>query len=172
MGMHLTLGFPGLDTQFVLGALHEAGCDPHPGEYGIKDTDHVPRFTRWAMDLDQFIQLYSHCIERGSRDGRSSAMARQLEKAFATFDTDNSGVLARADMRSILLRMASAPLDEQRLDEVLDELSGNADEMADGMITIASFSRWMMSTYMSFLKDPSLVHDSMERWQDFAVYNQ
>ena len=99
-------------------------------------------------------------------------MARQLEKAFATFDTDNSGVLARADMRSILLRMASAPLDEQRLDEVLDELSGDADEMADGMITISSFSRWMMSTYMSFLKDPSLVHDSMERWQDFTVYNQ
>ena len=55
---------------------------------------------------------------------------------------------------------------------MLDELSGDADEMADGMITISSFSRWMMSTYMSFLKDPSLVHDSMERWQDFTVYNQ
>ena len=41
----------------------------------------------------------------------------------------------------------------------------------DGMITIASFSEWMMSTYTSYLKDPSLVHDSINKWPDF-VYNQ
>ena len=33
-------------------------------------------------------------------------------------------------------------------------------------------SRWMMSTYASYLQDPSLVHDSVAKWTDFEVYSQ
>jgi Ca2+-binding EF-hand superfamily protein len=118
------------------------------------------------MDLEAFVTAYSYSIER-----RSSSMVRQLEKAFAAFDTQGTGVLPLADMRSLLKRMACAPLDERRLDDVLAELAGHADDLADGMITINSFSRWMMSTYKRFLKDPSLVADSKARWSDMT-YNQ
>ena len=46
------------------------------------------------------------------------------------------------------------------------------DGLGGGMISLASFSKWMMSTYMSYLKDPSLVADSTATWADYAVYNQ
>ena len=42
--------------------------------------------------------------------------------------------------------------------------------MAEGMVTISSFSAWMMSTYESYLKDPSLVQDSTQKWG--RVYDQ
>ena len=41
---------------------------------------------------------------------------------------------------------------------MLAELDGNG----DGMITLTSFSEWMMRTYTSFLRDPSLVRDSYD----------
>ena len=70
--------------------------------------------------------------------------------------------------------MASAPLDEDRLEEVLMELGGvDAEEGLTRMpITIASFSSWMMRTYTSFLRDPSLVHDSLKPKIPDFVYNQ
>lgn len=161
------LGFPGLNTNFILDALREAGCRPHPGEH--EDT--------WAMDVEQFVQVYVHSIRRGS-----SVMARQIEKAFEAFDTTSSGVLLVPEMRALLQRMASGPLDEERLDEVLGELvehhagpKGSSkspeEEFADAMIDKASLSRWMLSTYLNFLKDPSLVVDSVDYFPEF-VYNQ
>jgi Ca2+-binding EF-hand superfamily protein len=99
-------------------------------------------------------------------------MAAQVEKAFATFDPSGSGVLHQSELREALQRMASAPLDERRLDEVLAELAGDSKD--PGMattITIASFARWMMGTYTKFLQDPSLVQDSVSKWPAF-VYNQ
>ena len=61
--------------------------------------------------------------------------------------------------------------------EVLRELGGVHDEMGDAdhgdaPITIAGFSSWMMSTYASYLRDPSLVQDSISKSPDFIVYNQ
>jgi len=152
------LGFPGLDTSSIHERFLEAGCPLH--QCGYKDTH------SWAVDVDQFVQLYTHCIREGS-----SAMARQVEKAFSAFDLTGSGVMARAEMRSLLLRMASGKLDEARLDEKLDELVGYGEELADGMITLQTFSRWMMSTYKSFLIDPSLVQDSINKTPDF-IYSQ
>ena len=104
-------------------------------------------------------------------------MGRQLEKAFAAFDLSGSGVLRQDELKTALRRMASAPLDEEHLDQVLRELSGGDTEARDlaggnAPITIASFSKWMMSTYASYLRDPSLVHDSVSKWPDFHVYNQ
>ena len=151
-----TLGFPGLDVNYVREALREAGCQAHPAEYG-----------GWAMDLDGFVNLYTHGITR-----RSSAMARQLEKAFAAFDTSGAGMLPLAELRTALQRMASGPLDDERIDEVLGQLAGHEDQMGEGMVTISSFSRWMMSTYSSYLRDPSLVQDSTTKWTDFFAYNQ
>ena len=40
-----------------------------------------------------------------------------------------------------------------------------------GAITTASFSSWMLRTYTSYLRDPSLVQDSITKWPEF-VYNQ
>ena len=180
--MHLeagmqTLGFPGLDSNFVREALREAGCETSAGEAGSlhPDTAVISRRSvddnSWAMDIDQFVTLYTHTVQR-----KSSAMGRQLEKAFAAFDPSDSGVLLQSELKSALSKMASAPLDEERLDEVLKELGGSDDDMGDGNggnapITIKSFSRWMMSTYASYLRDPSLVQDTMAKWGDF-VYNQ
>ena len=39
------------------------------------------------------------------------------------------------------------------------------------MIDKASLSRWMLSTYLNFLKDPSLVVDSVDHYPEI-VYNQ
>ena len=110
---------------------------------------------------------------------KSSAMGRQLEKAFAAFDASGTGVLRQSELKEALRRMASAPLDEEHLDRVLQEIGGVSDEMGGGddgggnaPITITSFSKWMMSTYASYLRDPSLVYDSVDKWPDFAVYNQ
>lgn len=163
------LGFPGLDSNFVLDALREAGCRPHANEH---------RGT-WAMDVEQFVQLYVHSIKRGS-----SVMARQIEKAFEAFDTTGSGVLLVPEMRALLQRMVSGPLDEARLDMVLEELVGYKvrgaaaggykspeEEYADAMIDKDSLSQWMLATYLNFLKDPSLIVDSAERFPDI-VYNQ
>jgi len=153
------LGFPGLDTTFVHDKLLEAGCQPHDAMYAWdKDS--------WAMDVDQFVHLYTHSIKEGS-----SAMAKQVEKAFAALDTMGAGVMARPQMRQLLQRMASGKLDDAQLDKNLDELVGYSDELADGTITLHTFRRWMMSTYKSFLLDPSLVHDSMDKWPDF-IYSQ
>jgi len=153
-----TLGFPGLDASFVLKALREAGCNPLPS--GLLSSE--PR--RWAIDLEQFVQAYSHGIRRVN-----SAVARQLEKAFAAFDSTGSGMLPVFELRQALQRMTSAPLDEQKLDEVLHELAGHEDDLAEGMVTISSFLSWMMNAYTIGLKDNTLVTDS---YQKFQAYNQ
>ena len=171
------LGFPGLDTKSVQASLHAAGCDTSAGEtrallhpdqatVGRRSSDEFS----WAMNLEQFVTVYTHAVMR-----KSSAMGRQLEKAFAAFDPTGSGVLMQSELKKALGKMASAPLDDERLDEVLQELGGGDDEMSQGgnaPITIASFSRWMMSTYASYLRDPSLVQDSTAKWHDYIVYNQ
>ncbi|KAL3919477.1 MAG: hypothetical protein SGPRY_005616 [Prymnesium sp.] len=105
--------------------------------------------------------VYTDCVRRGS-----SASARQLQMAFAAFDEDGNGILGAEELREALLRMASAPIDEERLQLVLNDLAGD-----DGRITIASFSQWMMDEYTSYLQDPSRVQDSITKWPDF-VYNQ
>lgn len=213
-----TLGFPGLDSNFVRQALREAGCltdADAPLSRGDAVRSRQLGEDDWAMDLGQFVAVYTYGVQRSS-----SAMARQLEKAFSTFDLAGSGVLTPWELRDALGRMASAPLDERRLEEVwparctrlecpraaaarrsrticdvyscrLAPDSGGArvtrlsrplptqvlkglavyNELGEGAITIASFSRWMMSTYASYLKDPSLVTDSIGKWSDL-VYNQ
>ena len=172
------LGFPGLDSNFVRDALTRAGCGRSAGEAGRIHPDAAVLSRRalddrsWAMDLDQFVKVYTHAVMT-----KSSAMGRQLEKAFAAFDLSGSGVLRQDELKTALRRMASAPLDEEHLDQVLRELSGGDTEARDlaggnAPITIASFSKWMMSTYASYLRDPSLVHDSVSKWPDFHVYNQ
>jgi hypothetical protein len=84
-------------------------------------------------------------------------------------------VLSQSELRRALQRMATAPLDEERLDEVLQELAGaSADGITipgQGAITMKSFMEWMLSTYTSYLKDPSLVPDSMEN-VEIPIYNQ
>jgi len=158
------LGFPGLNTHSILQTLKEAGCSPHPNEH--EDT--------WCMDIEQFVEVYTHSIKRGS-----SVMARQIEKAFEAFDTTGSGVLLVPEMRALLLRMASGPVDDDRLDEVLGELGGYTassgtgpqspdEEFTHAMIDKKSLSRWMLSTYLNFLKDPSLV---LDQFPDI-IYNQ
>uniref|UniRef100_A0A7S0L6X9 EF-hand domain-containing protein n=2 Tax=Coccolithus braarudii TaxID=221442 RepID=A0A7S0L6X9_9EUKA len=161
-----TLGFPGLDTEFVRAALVHAGCyNPSTAELGARlpwwKGKGIEEDRSWAMNLEQFVQVYTHAVQHGS-----STSARQLEMAFAQFDDDDDGVMTTEELRQALHRMASAPIDEERLQVVLDELSGN-----DGKITIASFGDWMMNTYKSFLEDPSRVQDSITKWPDF-VYNQ
>ena len=71
----------------------------------------------WAIDHEAFVQVYTDSVQR-----RSSTMARQLEKAFRAFDVWDTGVLSQNELRDALRRMASAPLDEDALDEVLLEL--------------------------------------------------
>lgn len=163
-----TLGFPaGLSSGDIRQALVDAGCSPsaHAAD------DHYsqalcgdPKEAEWSMGLEQFVQVYMHSVQRCS-----STMARQLDMAFAAFDGNNDGVLAVAEMRDALHRMASAPLDDNRVDVVLQEL----DSDGDGKITLTDFSQWMMRTYTSFLKDPSLVQDSTKNVKAHEiVYNQ
>ena len=58
------------------------------------------------------------------------------------------------------------------VDGVDDEMGGqDGGETGDAPITIDGFSRWMMSTYESYLRDPSLVKDSLSKFPDF-IYNQ
>lgn len=137
------------------------GQPSHPDHQWLSTRDAEER-TQWAMDLDQFIQVYTHSVQRSS-----SANARQLDMAFAAFDTHGEGVLGCAEFREALHRMASAPLDERQVDKVMSELDDG-----DGTISLTSFSRWMMRTYTSFLEDPSLVHDKAEDAFPDHVYNQ
>ena len=62
--------------------------------------------------------------------------------------------------------MASAPLDQAQVDQILAELDDG-----DGTISLTSFSRWMMRTYTAYVHDPSLVQDSVSKWSEM-VYNQ
>ena len=100
-------------------------------------------------------------------------MTRQIEKAFDAFDPSGIGVLAQSELRGALQRMATAPLDETRLDQVLKELAGASAEgitsPGQAAITMKSFSDWMLDTYTSYLKDPSLVVDSLDK---VPVYHQ
>ena len=77
------------------------------------------------------------------------------------------GVLSQRELKEALCMMASAPLDEERLDEVLLELSSASQEglslPGHQAITIQAFSQWMMNTYTKYLKDPSLIADSMTK---------
>ena len=232
-----TLGYPGLDTSAIRAALVESGCKPcqegihTPGSVGsTSESDAATAWAAssppadgayarelgWAMDLDSFIQVYTDAVRSGS-----SAMGRQLEKAFDAFDpsvrgipqapshpsfshvrrqsvtqcrhaasiaprpnkplpsalvvSQGQGVLSQSELRLALRRMATAPLDERRLDEVLHELAGASEDgitvPGQGAITMKSFMEWMLSTYTSYLKDPSLVADSMEN-VEVTVYNQ
>ena len=126
------------------------------------------RDVTWATDLDSFVRVYTQRVQRVS-----STMARQLEKAFAAFDETGSGVMAQSELRQALSRMASAPLDEARLDQILREVAGDDDKKLTGRpITIASFSHWMMRAYTQQLSDGSYTMEgSLEVWPDF-VYNQ
>ena len=166
-----TLGFPaGLSSGHIRQALVDAGCSPSAHALEQWDVHYFqalrgePTEAEWSMGLEQFVQVYMHSVQRCS-----STMARQLDMAFAAFDSNGDGVLAVAEMRDALHRMASAPLDENRVDVVLKELDGDG----DGKITLTDFSEWMMRTYTSFLKDPSLVQDSMKNVKAHEiVYNQ
>ena len=126
------------------------------------------RDVTWATDLDSFVRVYTQRIQRVS-----STMARQLEKAFAAFDETGSGVMAQSELRRALSRMASAPLDDARLDQVLREVAGDDDKKLTGRpITIGTFSHWMMRAYTQQLSEGSYTMEgSLERWPDF-VYNQ
>ena len=54
-----------------------------------------------------------------------------------------------------------------------DYYTKGIDGDGDGKITLTDFSEWMMRTYTSFLKDPSLVQDSMKNVKAHEiVYNQ
>ena len=197
-----TLGFPGLDTSSVRKALIASGCTPcyeaadgsvsglrhgkghmqdvvegkgslltSSGSSSSSSSGVSEQELSWAMDLDSFVHVYTDAVRQGS-----SAMARQLEKAFQAFDPSGKGVLAQDELRNALRRMASAPLDEERLDDVLHDLgsaSATGIEIPGHLpITIKSFSEWMMDTYTSYLKDPSLITDSLKTPGAEHVYNQ
>jgi len=139
-----TLGFPGLSSAQIQQALIDAGCDVNePDEmYHALHGWRAPSETAeapWVMDLSQFVQVYMHSVQRCS-----STMARQLDMAFAAFDSDSDGVLEVVEMRDALRRMASAPLDDTQVDNVLAELDSNG----DGKITLTTFSDWMTRTYV------------------------
>jgi len=124
------------------------------------------------MDLDQFVQVYTHFINKVSA---SSSTARQLDLAFAALNPNHSGSATRKELHAALAHMSTAPLDEERVDEILTELE---DAKEGGKITVASFTAWMARRYASSLGDPSVIHDSMERVPNYGdiwplqVYNQ
>jgi hypothetical protein len=82
-------------------------------------------------------QVYTHFINKVSA---SSSTARQLNLAFAALNPSHSGSATRAELQAALRRMSTAPLDEERVDEILTELE---DAKEGGKITVASFTAWM-----------------------------
>ena len=123
-----------------------------------------PGDASWAMNLENFVAAYTKMMEDAN-----SAVSRQLEKAFAAFDPNGDGLVSKSDLREMLRRMATAPLDEVMVDKIVDELSEDADE-AD-QISLGSFSRWMGRAYSSYMHNPALVKDSTAKWRE-EVYNQ
>ena len=109
----------------------------------------------------------------GTRDsgGLITFVSRQLEKAFDAFDTSGDGVVSKSDLREMLRRMATAPLDEAKVDTILNELADAVDAEEGGQISLGSFSRWMGRTYSSYMHNPALVKDSTAKWRE-EVYNQ
>ena len=59
------------------------------------------------MNLENFVAAYTKMMEDAN-----SAVSRQLEKAFAAFDPNGDGLVSKSDLREMLRRMATAPLDE------------------------------------------------------------
>jgi|TARA_B100000524_G_C23606439_1_gene354582 Ca2+-binding EF-hand superfamily protein len=105
------------------------------------------------MSLDQFIRVYTRFCHADM-----SSQARQLDLAFAALNPDHSGVVSRVELHETLRRMSSAPLDDEMVDQVLEEL-----EDGKGTISLASFTQWMARRYEQSLEDTSLIKDSVER---------
>lgn len=163
-----SLGFPGLDSHTVRAALRIAGCDSDGDrceeEEGFSRGP-VDDSRTWTMDLEQFVQVYKHFINKVSA---SSSIARQLDLAFAALNPNHSGAATKEQLHATLRRMATAPLDEERVDTILTELE---DAREGGKITVASFSAWMARRYASSLGDPSVIPNHGGIWP-MQVYNQ
>eukprot|EP00962_Isochrysis_galbana_P046402 scaffold18676_cov79-Isochrysis_galbana.AAC.1 len=86
-------------------------------------------------------QVYTHFINKVSA---SSSTARQLDLAFAALNPNHSGSATRKELHAALAHMSTAPLDEERVDEILTELE---DAKEGGKITVASFTAWMARRY-------------------------
>jgi len=167
-----TLGFPGLNVKQVRKALAAAGCDGLPSiqlsdECAYTHRDPLenslsPRRRElmddgsWEMSQDQFVHAYVYFMSK-----HDSAAARQLQKAFSAFDFSGDGSVSHAELRTVLERMATAPIAEDRIGQLLREL----DPENTGTITLDEFSRWMAHTYASYLERPSLVPDSVLKIQ-------
>jgi len=171
-----SLGFPGLDSSKVREALRAAGCETSAGESRSLHP-HLAWISRratddrsWAMDLDQFVHVYTHFAQQATA---ASSSARQLDLAFKALNPNHSGVVSRHELQQALRSMCSAPLDEPRVEAVLRELEDGA-----GTISLASFTNWMMGRYTSSLEDPSIIADSMSKVPNYGdlwpqeVYNQ
>lgn len=159
------LGYPGLDASHVRDALRRAGCS----ELGhVKPVlDHAGGVTwdgrdGWNMNLDQFVHVYAELLQRSD-----SSTKRQLEKAFHAFDLEGDGVIHRRELRRVLERMATAPIDEVRMGQLLAELDPNG----TNSISLDDFSSWMGRTYRSYLVHPSLGPDRLPQPTPSEVYS-
>ena len=74
-------------------------------------------------------------------------MAVQLDLAFTALDRDSDGSVTPDELRQGLAAAAVAPLDEARVAELIDELDADA----DGLISRAEYTEWMMRRYSGVL---------------------
>jgi hypothetical protein len=87
------LGFPGLNTNFILDALREAGCRPHPGEH--EDT--------WAMDVEQFVQVRAAPAPSPSHPHTWSSSCRACAVAWIDIAVCAAVAVAHASHRDVPL---------------------------------------------------------------------
>ena len=96
-----------------------------------------------------------------------TSTVRQLELAFHAFARTGDGVIYHDELRTGLERMATAPLDEQRVKQLTAEL----DPDGQGFISLQDFIQWMGKTYTSYLVHPSLGPDRVHEDRSGEVYN-
>ena len=114
------------------------------------------------MNLDQFVHVYAELLQRSD-----SSTKRQLEKAFHAFDLEGDGVIHRRELRRVLERMATAPIDEARMGQLLAELDPNG----TNSISLDDFSSWMGRTYRSYLVHPARGPDRLPQPTPSEVYS-
>ena len=108
-----TLDVPGLDSAQVRDACAALDEGPTVAEAGGGG---------WTMSLERFVDVYAKGMLRYYS---GSAMARQLSLAFDAFDLSGEGRVPHEDLFQLLNRMATAPLNQERLRALIDELDAD-----------------------------------------------
>lgn len=112
------------------------------------DADDAPHASagesQMLVPLSTFVRAYS----RAAAQLTASSMARQLDMAFAAFDRDRDGAVTPAELAEGLAAAATAPLDEARVAQLVDELDADR----DGLITREEYSEWMVGRYRAVLE--------------------